>query len=355
MKLTRWFFRTACFILLVVSSVSCSFEKQNTQKSYFTEMGEIFHTLFHVKYASKEEQSDAIKQALLQLNHSANPFDSTSLLYAINNNTSMEVDSIFTYLFNEAKRLSELTHGTYDVTVGPLVNIWGFGFEPSPYPQGAVPKEAIDSVLNFVGFQKIVLRDNKIYKEDPRLKIDFSSIAKGFASDLVAQALYQQGVEDYLVEIGGEIAFFGSNPQGKEWTVAIRKPVLDSVGLEHYNDLETIIALPSSKKKGGLATSGNYHNYKTREDGTIYAHTIDPISGYPVQTDVLSATIIAENCAWADALATASMAMGSKRAVELLKTLPNVDYFFILANDAKKEEGIYHFIASPTFNSYIVE
>ncbi len=333
----------------------CSSEKKRSDESYFSETGEIFHTLYHVKYAAKSEQSESIEQAFLELNRSANPFDTSSILYAVNNNTSMEVDSIFAHIFNQAIHLSELTQGAYDVTVGPLVNVWGFGFEPSPYPQGDVPSKAIDSILQFVGYKKVRLEGNKIYKEDKRLKMDFSSIAKGFASDLVASALAQQGVENYLVEIGGEIAFAGLNPQGKEWTVAIRKPILDSIGMEHYNDFEAVLSLPSSQQKGGLATSGNYHNYKVRGDGSIYAHTIDPVSGYPVQTDVLSATIIADNCAWADALATACMALGSEKAIKLLETLPRVEYFLILANDKKNSNELYRFVSSPTFDSYIKE
>lgn len=355
MKQLKWLLITTCVSIFFLGGASCSSEKKGDNKEYFIESGEIFHTIYHIKYASEKEQSDVINNAFVQLNHSANPFDPTSLLYAINNNTTTEVDSIFTQILHQAQHLSELTNGTYDITVGPLVNIWGFGFEPSPYPQGDVPSEVIDSILQFVGFRKIEIRNNKVYKADPRLKIDFSSIAKGFASDLVGNSLRQKGIENYLVEIGGEIAFSGVNPEGKEWTIAIRKPVLDSIGLEHYNDFETIISLPSSKGKRGLATSGNYHNYKMRDDGSIYAHTIDPVSGYPVQTDVLSATIITDNCAWADALATACMAMGSKRAIELLEQLPNVDYFLILANNKGEKEGLYQFISNPTFESYIVK
>lgn len=338
--------------LLIWSIVSCQTEHK---KEYFTEVGEVFHTMYQIQYAASEAQTETIKMALEEVNRSANPFDNTSLLYAINNNISMETDSTFRILFRQAMDISRITNGAYDVTIGPLVNVWGFGFEPSPYSDGNVPQRAIDSILAFVGFDKVILRDNKVYKKDPRTKIDFASIAKGFASSLVADALSKQGIHNYLVNIGGEIAFAGVNRDGKEWRIGINKPIQDSIGMEHYNDIETIIALPSHKKMGGLATSGNYHNYKVREDGSIYAHTIDPHTGKPIQTDVLSATIIANECSLADALATACMALGSERAVEILDQLEGVDYFLILGNNNSSQQQRYRFVSSSGFEALIVK
>ena len=162
------------------------------------------------------------------------------------------------------------------------------------------------------------------------MQIDFSSIAKGMASDYVARALRAKGIRDYMVEIGGEIAYGGVNPEGKPWRIGINKPILDSTGLEHYEEYEMIIDLPG--ERGGVATSGNYRNFKVREDGSLYAHTIDPHTGRPAETDVLSAAILHPDCYRADALATAAMALGAERAEKMLRAIPSVEYLLIVAS-----------------------
>ena len=204
-----------------------------------------------------------IAEALQKLNNVANPFEKGTLLYRLNNNETTLTDSTFRLLFSRAMEVSRMTQGKYDITVGPLVNIWGFGFEPSPWKEGKVPQSAIDSIRQFVGFDKVTLRGDTLVKADPRIRLDMASIAKGYASDLVADALCQKGVSDYLVEIGGEVAFSGINPDGEAWRVGVSKPVFDTLGIS--NQMACILHLTG---KGGMATSGNYHNYKVRADGS---------------------------------------------------------------------------------------
>lgn len=312
------------------------FSSCKEQTHYVREAGEVFHTLYHMTYASDSSAQEVVERALQELNYTANPFDSTSLLYAINNNRTQVVNAGFIELWTAARECAERSQGAYDVTVAPLVNAWGFGFAPSPWPDGEVPRSALDSILSFVGYQKVTLRGDTLIKSDPRVQIDFSSIAKGMASDYVARALQAQGITSYMVEIGGEIAYAGVNPEGKPWSIGINKPLLDSLGLEHYNEYEVIIELP--QKGGGVATSGNYRNFKVRDDGTLYAHTIDPRSGHPVETDVLSATILHADCFRADALATASMALGAEAAERMLQAIPGVEYLLIVASPLGAEE-----------------
>ena len=326
MKANHLHFAPFLGLLLLLHLQAC----KPSRPAYISEMGEVFHTLYHMKYAADSSAHLEVEQALSELNYTANPFDSTSLLYAINNNRTELVNEGFVELLTTAQEYGRLSGGFYDVTVAPLVNAWGFGFSPSPWKDGKVPASAIDSILSFVGYDKVTLRGDTLKKADPRMQIDFSSIAKGMASDYVARALRAKGIRDYMVEIGGEIAYGGVNPEGKPWRIGINKPVLDSTGLEHYEEYEVIIDLPG--ERGGVATSGNYRNFKVREDGSLYAHTIDPHTGRPAETDVLSVTILHPDCYRADALATAAMALGAERAEKMLRAIPSVEYLLIVAS-----------------------
>lgn len=326
MKANHLHFAPFLGLLLLLHLQAC----KPSRPAYISEMGEVFHTLYHMKYAADSSAHLEVEQALHDLNYTANPFDSTSLLYAINNNRTELVNEGFVELLTAAQEYGRLSGGFYDVTVAPLVNAWGFGFSPSPWKDGEVPASAIDSILSFVGYDKVMLRGDTLKKADPRMQIDFSSIAKGMASDYVARTLRAKGIRDYMIEIGGEIAYGGVNPEGKPWRIGINKPSLDSTGLEHYEEYEMIIDLPG--ERGGVATSGNYRNFKVREDGSLYAHTIDPHTGRPAETDVLSATILHPDCYRADALATAAMALGTERAEKMLRAIPSVEYLLIVAS-----------------------
>lgn len=328
-------------LLLTFCLLAC----QTNKKQYYQQEGEVFHTIFSVKYESSKSQAHTIEEALQAIDRSANPFNKASLLYAVNNNRPQWQDTTLSHIIEKALAICELTQGRYDITVGPLVNLWGFGYEKSSY-QGDVPASAIDSIRAFVGYQRIHLQGDSIYKEDPRISIDLASVAKGYACDLVGERLRLDGVDNYLVDIGGEIAFCGVNPDGKPWRLGINKPLPDTLGI-HNGELEVYLELPS---KGGVATSGNYRNFKTSTSGRVYAHTIDPTKGAPIQSEVLSATILAKDCATADALATASMVIGGEQTIAMIEKLPDVEAALIVSDSTAKG---YHLITTEGMKQYI--
>lgn len=313
-----------CIICTTVLSIGCS---PNKAKGNYTELsGEIFHTFYRINYDVDSNYLQAVDSTFKAFSHSLNPFDSTSLITAINRNESQVTDSMLRLVWRTAYDISERSGGSYDVTCSPFINAWGFGFEKL----GSVEDKVLDSLKAFVGYSKIRLEGDKMIKADPRMRCDFSSISKGYCSDLVGEVLQAKGAKNYLVEIGGEIAFRGTNPEGKPWRIGISKPIEDSIGI--ISDLEVIISL--DRASGGLATSGNYRNFKVVE-GRKVAHTIDPKTGQPMQTDVLSATILAPSCMLADGLATACMTMTSNEVPSFLSQFAGVEYLLILADESK--------------------
>ena len=305
-------------VLACLLVASC---QEQARFQYFEYSGRL-HTPYHIKYEYKEPLDDEIRAELDRFYHLFNAFDSTSVVSHINRNEDLRVaDSTFVHLFHTAQMVAELTDGAYDITCAPLVNLWGFGFEDG---DSVVTQQHIDSVKQFVGYQKIHLADGRIVKDDPRVMLNCSSIADGTVCDMVADRFDRLGIQNYMVEFGGEIVAKGIN-----------RPVDDSTGLNQQ--LETIIHLypsgidpakVSNNGRRGMATSGNYRNFYVK-DGKKYAHTIDPREGRPVQRDVLSATIIAPTGGLADACATACMVLGTEGAKLLKEKLPMIDYFLI--------------------------
>ena len=236
---------------------------------------------------------------------------------------------MFVHVFRLSKEISENTQGAFDITVAPLVNAWGFGFKNESH----ITPTQIDSLLQFVGFRKIDFINGKIVKQDPRVILDCSAVAKGYGSDVIAQTFDRKGIANYMVEIGGEIVVKGVNPKGEKWKVGINKPVEDSLGTA--GGVQTILNLTDV----AVATSGNYRNFYYR-DGKKYAHTIDPHSGYPVQHSILSSTVLAKDCATADAYATAFMVLGLDASKEVLEAHPEIQAYFIYA-DEKGENQTY--------------
>ena len=265
------------------------------QKQYFEESGSVFHTIYHVKYEASELLTDKIDAEFQKFNLSLNPFNPNSIISKVNQNEPVEADDWFIEVFNKAREVSDHSDGVFDITCAPLVNLWGFGFSK----MDSVTPQMIDSIKQFVGYQKVKLDGRIVVKEDPRILLNCSAIAKGYASDIIARLLEREGVKNYMVEIGGEVTMKGVNQNGNCWRIGINKPEDDSTGLR--NDIEEVVQLC---KKGGVATSGNYRNYYVK-DGKKYAHTIDPRTGYPSEQNILSATIVADDCITADAYATA--------------------------------------------------
>lgn len=299
-------------------------DEQTPSKRYFSDGGYVFGTTYKIIYEANESLTPHIHAAMMAVDTSLSMFNQKSTIAAINrNDNSIELDSLFVRVFQRSQEISTATGGAFDITVAPLVNLWGFGFNK----RSLVTPERIDSALQLVGYQRIKIENGKIVKENPAIMLDASAIAKGFASDVVADTLRHYGVKNYLVEIGGEVVVLGKNSKGNAWRIAINKPVEDSLSVN--NEIEQVAVL----ERGGIATSGNYRNFYI-ENGKKFAHTIDPKSGYPVQHSLLSATILANDCMTADAYATACMVMGLEKSLEFCAE-NNLEGYFIYAENGR--------------------
>lgn len=323
------------YLLVYILFISC---KQAPQ--YYEVSGQL-HTPYHIKFQYTEPLDKEIDEQLKYFYRLFNAFDSTSVISQVNQNRDITVDTLFQKVFRKAMEVSANTNGAYDVTCAPLINLWGFGFSR----KDSVTPAHIDSVRQFIGFRKVRLEGDRVVKEDPRLIMNFSSLADGAVCDMLAQMLEKKGVENYLVEFGGEMRVKGVNPLGKSWRLGITKPTDDSTGLRQ--DIEQVVCFP---KPLGMATSGNYRNFYIK-DGHKYAHTIDPREGCPVQRDILSATIVAPDAMTADAYATAFMVLGSKEAKSLCGNIKGLDYYIICADSI---DDNYHIEYSEGFARYMV-
>lgn len=283
-------------------------------------------TTYHITYYDPQgrnlaSQVDSILEAFEQ---SLSIYRSQSLISRINNNDSTAVaDNLFTEVFRKAMEVSEATGGAFDITVGPLVNAWGFGKDTLPL----IDSSQIDSLMKFVGYKKVRLVEGKVVKEDPRIFIDVNAIAQGYTCDVVAHYFEQHSIKNYMVEIGGEVRSRGKNPNGQIWRIGIDKPLTGNYipGL----DLQAIVPL----RNAALATSGNYRKFHVI-NGVRYAHTIDPHTGYPLMSNLLSASIIAADGITADAYATACMVMGLDQSMKFLERRKDLLGYLIYSDSA---------------------
>lgn len=308
-------------IIFLIFLIAGSVYVINNNIPYKKDSGRTFGTYYNIIYQSDKDLHDTIKATLTKVDRSLSTFNKQSIISAINNNSDVALDTMFTEVFTLAHNISQKTDGAFDITVAPLVNAWGFGFKNSLPADSA----AIDSILRYVGYNTVSLQDGKITKQHPQTMLDCSAIAKGYGCDAVARTLDKAGVANYMVEIGGEIVAKGKNDKGKKWAVGINKPVDDATGQDH--SLQEIIRISGRS----MATSGNYRNFRY-ENGKKVSHTIDPKSGYPVNHSLLSATVIADDCATADALATAFMVMGLEKAKTYCSGNKSIEAYFIYSD-----------------------
>lgn len=303
-------------LFLIVATVIIV--RQNRAMPYQHNKGMIFGTTYSIVYQYDRDLQAGILDQLQQVDNSLSPFNETSIISRVNRNETVEVNDLFTDVFTMAQEVSADTHGDFDITVAPLVNTWGFGFKQGTPPTKAV----IDSLLAIVGYEKVKLSGRHVVKQDARTMLDCSAIAKGYGCDVVARYLRDQGVTNYMIEIGGEIVAHGVNDKQTAWRIGVTKPTDDSLNINQ--ELQTIIDVADK----AMATSGNYRNFYYK-NGRKYAHTIDPATGYPVQHSILSATVLTNSCARADAYATAFMVMGLERAQEVLARHKDLMAYFI--------------------------
>ncbi|MDX9928329.1 MAG: FAD:protein FMN transferase [Bacteroidales bacterium] len=308
--------------LMIILASSCG--REALYQNYF---GETQGTTFNILYQEKpflniNATNKAIDSRLSEIDRTFSLYNSGSLLSAINRNEEISVDSLFTELFTLSMNISELTGGLYDPTVGPLVRAWGFGpdairnFDPT----------LVDSLMNLVGFRKVRIEDGCLMKDNPGICLDMNAIAQGFTVDLICRLLDELGIRSYLVEIGGEVRAKGMRGD-RLWRVGVDRPVDGNI--YPGRDLAAIIELDNE----ALATSGNYRRFYV-EDGVKYSHTINPLTGMPARNRILSATVISDNAATADAFATACMVAGPAGAMEMINRYDFLEGYLIYSGDA---------------------
>lgn len=316
--------KTAAFIflLLLIAGTVWIVRFRGTSQLR-TAQGGIFGTTYHVKYESPQPLDAEILAELQKVDASLSVFNPQSVISQINDGRRERVDAMLYEVLQKARQVSEATGGAFDITVMPLVNAWGFGFKHGKLP---VPDREVDSLRALVGYQRLTLTsDSVLHKEDARISIDCGAIAKGYCVDRVARLLRERGVRNFMVEIGGEVVTKGRNPQtARPWQIGVSRPDETRQG---EGEVQTVLSLENA----ALATSGNYHNFYIR-DGRKYAHTIDPRTGRPVQHSLLSATVMAHDCATADAYATAFMVLGLDSAMQVVKGTKGLKAYFIYAD-----------------------
>lgn len=276
--------------------------------TYHTNQGRVFGTYYAIQYECTNDRHDSIRAAFADFDASMSMFNPASTISRINSGADSLVDAYFEQMYRTAEDIWQLSDGAFDITVAPLVNLWGFGLKNRAH----VTQEQVDSLLPHIGMQMIALADGCLHKSDPLVQVDAGAIAKGQSCDIIAALLQRNGCKNYLVDIGGEVVAKGNNAQGVAWRIGVTRPVDDASGT--INEVQTVLQTTDI----ALATSGNYRNFYY--DGEQKrSHTIDPRTGYPVQHSLLSATVRSSSCMRADALATACMVLGEEDALKMIE------------------------------------
>lgn len=308
------------FSLLSIILLTLSFFTGCSDSNKYNSIdGIIWNTSYHIIYKGNPELQDSILKTLEMVDQSLNFFNDNSLLTKVNNHLdSVNIDSHFIQVYDFSKKINVVTKGMFDPTLSPLITAWGFAKGHRPTSDTL----KIDSLLSHTGIMRTHRINSVLYKDDADITFNFSAIAKGYGCDQVAEMLKRNGVTDYLVEIGGEINLSGVNPENKIWNISIDSPDFDSLAGNHKSQI--ILQLTDC----GIATSGNYRNFHETK-GKKFGHTISPLTGRPIITDILSATIIAPTAMEADAVATAAMTLGSKQSLTLCDSLGYAAYFIL--------------------------
>lgn len=294
----------AFLIFLVVGTIVIV--RQHQKRPYIKNNGLVFGTFYHITYQADANLQVEIEKVLQEIDLEFSMFNDSSTVSRINRGEKPSLSPTFVKVFNLAKDINNKTGEAFDITVAPLVNAWGFGVKNEQLPDST----QVDSLRQMVGMKDLQITSSNVWQNNgPMRQLDFSAIAKGYGCDVVGRLLKHQGCVNYMIEIGGEVVCQGKNPDGEAWHIGINKP-----SEEDSRDLQAVIEI----KGKALATSGNYRRFYY-QDGQRRAHTIDPRTGFPVDHSLLSATVIANDCATADAFATAFMVVGLERAIELVK------------------------------------
>ena len=254
------------------------------------------------------------------VDQSVSLWNDSSIISKINRNEAVELNQVFIDNFNVAQQASTLSDGYFDATVSPLVAAWGFSYKNGD----SITPQLVDSLKQFVNYQSVHIENGKLIKDNQNITLDFNAVAQGYTSDMIARFLSSKGIRNFLVDTGGEIMAQGGKPDGSDWIVGIEKPAANW-------DSERNVQERLFLRGKGLVTSGSTRKYVER-NGKRYSHCIDPKTGYPVEHNVLSVTVIAENSVWADALASICMVMGMEKSLPLIESLDGVEAYYIFSN-----------------------
>lgn len=336
-------------VFLIVGTVLIIRQQQTTP--YQKDNGFIFGTVYNITYQSDKNLKQEIEAELKKVDSALSMFNPQSVISKINQGATTipqtEEGRMFEEVVGLALNISKETDGAFDITVAPLVNAWGFGFKSGEAP---TPQQ-VDSLRRLTGYEKIAYnaKQHKIESKSrnakarpatsngniaPHFQLDCSAIAKGYGSDVVARLLRKKGIKNYMVEIGGEVVTSGISEKRVPWRIGVTKPTDDTLSVS--SELQTVLNVTDR----AMATSGNYRNFYYK-GGKKYAHTIDPKTGYPVQHNILSATVLAPNCATADAYATSFMVLGLDGAKRILEKHPEL-MAYLIYTDAKGNYATWH-------------
>ncbi len=285
------------------------------------------------------ELKSEVENILHEFDMSLSLYQDMSIVSRINRNEDVIPDLYFTEAFTKSAEINRLSGGDFDITVSPLVRAWGFG----PDSHKNFNEEKRDSLMELVGMEKVKIINGKVLKKDPRVSLDFNAIAQGYSVDVICSFFDSRGINSYLVEIGGEVRVKGTKG-GNLWKIGIDRP--EDNNFVPGNQLQAIIRL----KDRSLATSGNYRKFYV-ENGIKYSHTIDPKTGFPARNQLLSATILASDCATADGIATACMVKGKDKAIEFIEMHPEFDAFLVYSD----ENGNFKTWMTENLRKYITE
>ncbi len=325
--------RLSIVILGVLSACASQHQKEVLVKNIGFAQG----STYNVQYMSPNATDYRCKldSILAEMDSSLSTYHNYSLISRLNQgDTTIFLDEHFVNVFKAFQSVADSTQGKFDCTLAPIVNAWGFGFTE----KSKVDSSHIKSLLQKMGYQKVSLKGDSLLRNPDLLELDFNALAQGYTVDVLASFLDSLGLQNYLVEVGGELKAKGKNANGKNWRIGIDKP---SPEIDDNNRFQTVIELPNKS----LATSGNYRRFYVK-DGDKYAHIIDPQTGYPVKHKLLSVTVVTEDCMLADAYATAFMVMGIQKTKRYLQKHPELDTYLIYTN----RKGEWETWATPAFS-----
>jgi len=318
--------------IIAISVISILLFSCGENAEFYKIEGETQGTTYHIMYKGLHKNlKKEVDSILYDFDMSLSTYEPNSIISQINQGKHVELDKHFKDMYYKAKEVTEKSDGAFDITVGPLINAYGFGYGEA---ETKIDSSLIDSLLQYVGMEKINIEMNYLVKEDPNIKISGNAIAQGQSVDIVADFFEDKGINNYMIEIGGELKVKGLK-YGQKWRVGIDKPIEgNNIAGE---ELQTILAITDK----AVATSGNYRRFYIK-DGKKYSHSINPKTGYPAYQNILSATILADDCITADAYATACMVSGLDKSIEMIENDPTMEAYFVYSDEDTGEMQVYY-------------